>query len=90
MTDIDKKEIIEFDIELADYEGYPITCIVHGIENGKLDIETHYSSDLSHESEQIKSIISSIIVQMIDNSNNDVDDICKFNLSDIKIKPLIV
>ena len=37
-----KNEVTEFELELAEYEGYKITCIIHGLEAKKLDIELLY------------------------------------------------
>ena len=70
-----KNEVTEFELELAEYEGYKITCIIHGLEAKKLDIELLYSSDLEGESENIRRLVTAIIVTALkeadDNSNED-------------------
>lgn len=60
----------DFEVELAEFEGYPIKCIVHDIVDGKLDIEIEYSSDLEEDATRIKSLISDMIVSTLENSNN--------------------
>lgn len=70
-----KNEVTEFELELAEYEGYKITCIIHGLEAKKLDIELLYSSDLECEADNIRRLVTAIIVTALkeadDNRNDD-------------------
>lgn len=68
-----KNEVTEFDLELAEYEGYKITCIIHGLEQKQLDIELLYSSDLEAEAENIRRLVTAIIVTALKEADKDKD-----------------
>lgn len=65
-----KNEVTEFELELAEYEGYKITCIIHGLEAKKLDIELLYSSDLEAEADNIRRLVTAIIVTALKEADN--------------------
>lgn len=67
-------EVTEFELELAEYEGYKITCIIHGLEAKKLDIELLYSSELESESSNIRRLVTAIIVTALKESQTKKDN----------------
>jgi len=74
-------EVTEFNLELAEYDGYTITCIIHGIADKQLDIELAYSIELESEADNIRKLVTAIIVTALEEAPeaDETDTLKTFN-----------